>query len=336
MLLPGRQYGTKGRYLFNGKEQAPEVKGAGAQYDYGFRIYDPRLGRFLSVDPLANSYPWNSTYAFAENDVIRCIDLDGLEKYYVINYWKNGVKQRTEIEAYRDVDSKNIINMQFKLSGAPLTDKDKDVVIYDVYDEGTKKERISQSDAPELSAEQAKIFTKVFTVEKIVSGTATIENDLDNDVTDGEVSSTKGLLHLQAAKNYIDKSKSGGKSIPDVKTSRISNSISMIPSGSGTGISNRPKYATDKIIAPQINSIIAEINTKSATIKQIDITITLTTLPSNSKTINEIKKNILANFPKAIVDIKLDVNFVPTPAPGQKASSEDFGYKIVGNGYKNK
>ena len=34
--------------------------------------------RFLSVDPLAKSYPWNSTYAFAENDVIRSIDLDGL------------------------------------------------------------------------------------------------------------------------------------------------------------------------------------------------------------------------------------------------------------------
>ena len=39
-----------------------------------------QMARFLSVDPLAKSYPWNSTYAFAENDVIRSIDLDGLEK----------------------------------------------------------------------------------------------------------------------------------------------------------------------------------------------------------------------------------------------------------------
>jgi hypothetical protein len=36
------------------------------------------------VDPLFKSYPWNSTYAFAENDVIRCIDLDGGEKKLVI------------------------------------------------------------------------------------------------------------------------------------------------------------------------------------------------------------------------------------------------------------
>jgi hypothetical protein len=39
-----------------------------------------QMARFLSVDPLAKSYPWNSTHAFAENDVIRSIDLEGLEK----------------------------------------------------------------------------------------------------------------------------------------------------------------------------------------------------------------------------------------------------------------
>lgn len=53
--------------------------GSGTQ-DYGMRIYNPALGKFLSVDPLQKEFPWNSTYAFAENDVIRNIDLDGEEK----------------------------------------------------------------------------------------------------------------------------------------------------------------------------------------------------------------------------------------------------------------
>jgi len=81
MIEPGRKYAQAGsgyRYGFNGKEK--DDKDGVVQYDYGFRIYDPRLGRFKSVDPLAKSYPWNSSYAFAENDVIRCIDLDGKEK----------------------------------------------------------------------------------------------------------------------------------------------------------------------------------------------------------------------------------------------------------------
>jgi hypothetical protein len=44
-----------------------------------YRIHDPRLGRFLSIDPLFRSFPWNSPYAFAENRVIDGRDLEGRE-----------------------------------------------------------------------------------------------------------------------------------------------------------------------------------------------------------------------------------------------------------------
>ncbi len=56
-----------------------EVSGNGNQYDYGFRIYNPRIGRFLSVDPLTSSYPMLTPYQFASNTPIQAIDLDGLE-----------------------------------------------------------------------------------------------------------------------------------------------------------------------------------------------------------------------------------------------------------------
>jgi RHS repeat-associated protein len=58
-----------------------EVKGDGNQQDYGMRIYDPRLGRFLSVDPLMKKFPWYTPYQFAGNSPIGNIDLDGLEDY---------------------------------------------------------------------------------------------------------------------------------------------------------------------------------------------------------------------------------------------------------------
>ncbi len=64
------------RFGFNGKEYDKENN----TQDYGMRIYNPALGKFLSPDPLFREFPWNSTYAFAENDVIRCIDLEGGEK----------------------------------------------------------------------------------------------------------------------------------------------------------------------------------------------------------------------------------------------------------------
>ena len=33
-------------------------------------MHDTQIGRFWSVDPLAGKFPWNSTYAFAENQVV--------------------------------------------------------------------------------------------------------------------------------------------------------------------------------------------------------------------------------------------------------------------------
>src|SRR5690606_15370078 len=61
----GDREGTDGlyRYGFNGKEMDNET---GTQ-DYGFRIYNPGLGRFLSVDPLTRTYPWYTPFQFAGN-----------------------------------------------------------------------------------------------------------------------------------------------------------------------------------------------------------------------------------------------------------------------------
>jgi len=51
-------------------------------YDYRYRFYDPQIGRFNSIDRLADKYPYKSPFDYAENDPIAAIDLDGLEKYY--------------------------------------------------------------------------------------------------------------------------------------------------------------------------------------------------------------------------------------------------------------
>jgi RHS repeat-associated protein len=62
---------------FNGKEKVDEAYGDANAYDFGARIYDPRIGRFLSVDPLSPRYAFMSPYCFAANDPIRCIDVNG-------------------------------------------------------------------------------------------------------------------------------------------------------------------------------------------------------------------------------------------------------------------
>jgi RHS repeat-associated protein len=74
--------GTFYRYGFNGKETHNEVKGFQNQQDYGMRIYDPRIGRFLSVDPISKSYPELTPYQFTSNSPIANIDMDGGEAKY--------------------------------------------------------------------------------------------------------------------------------------------------------------------------------------------------------------------------------------------------------------
>lgn len=76
MQQPGRVFNSSSyRYGFNGKENDPEIK----TQDYGFRIYDYRLAKFLSVDPLTKEYPELTPYQFASNTPIKAVDLDGLE-----------------------------------------------------------------------------------------------------------------------------------------------------------------------------------------------------------------------------------------------------------------
>jgi len=50
--------------------------------DYGFRIYNPSIAKFLSVDPLTKGYPMLTPYQFASNSPIVNIDLDGLESIH--------------------------------------------------------------------------------------------------------------------------------------------------------------------------------------------------------------------------------------------------------------
>jgi RHS repeat-associated protein len=57
-------------------------------YDFGARMYDARLGRWLSLDPLAAKYPQLSPYNFCNNNPVIYTDFDGRDFGYKIDHDK--------------------------------------------------------------------------------------------------------------------------------------------------------------------------------------------------------------------------------------------------------
>ncbi|WP_340158984.1 RHS repeat-associated core domain-containing protein [uncultured Maribacter sp.] len=85
MIMPGRNDSeTSYRFGFNGMEGDDEIKGSKNSYDFGARMYDPRVARWLSRDALEASKSSLSPYQSFRNNPLVFNDPDGMDEWNVI------------------------------------------------------------------------------------------------------------------------------------------------------------------------------------------------------------------------------------------------------------
>ena len=82
MMMPDMDWSSENPYRlgFQGQERDDELKGEGNSWTFRYRMHDPRIGRFFSVDPLTRKYPYYSPYQFSGNKLIHKIEYEGLEE----------------------------------------------------------------------------------------------------------------------------------------------------------------------------------------------------------------------------------------------------------------
>ena len=315
---------TRYRYGFNGKENDNEVKGQGNELDYGMRIYDPRAGKFLSVDPLAREYSWNSPYAYAENDVIRSVDIDGLEKLsVVINKDKFGRTRSMAIGGIRDKETKEAVDMNLKFAhGKDVTTRD---VLIITRQDG-KGDVLSYDD---LNASYRK---------KIASAPVDADIHEDNNVIIPEGASTA----IARDEFYNGQTLNGTGSYDGAKYELFSFEQKFKLSAPKELIYSTPidfqsisaarKYLSDdeaitantNLVKSILNTKMSEFNKANPGINNSTTEITLTGGSAAQKFLNAYKKILESGNVK--VNIKLDKNFKPVNSA--ETPEQDYNVKI--------
>jgi RHS repeat-associated protein len=154
-----------------------ELKGMGNSLDFGARIYDSRLSRFLSVDPLTKNYPCWSPYTFAANSPILFKDMEGRNPVVIIGGVAIAVEEILIVAGVVTISGTQLNNGHrfHGPIGQMLEDAAKNPWNISFVGAGSiwlwvkLREVFNEDDAPKVTTEQV-IANKVIAVTEVIQG----------------------------------------------------------------------------------------------------------------------------------------------------------------------
>jgi RHS repeat-associated protein len=96
-----RNFSWNAPYTFSGKEKDAET---GYGY-FGARYYDSGLSIWISVDPMAHKYPYQTNYVYCSNNPIRIIDPNGEDEYEFTETGQITWKAHSDNDVFYKVDA---------------------------------------------------------------------------------------------------------------------------------------------------------------------------------------------------------------------------------------
>lgn len=182
---------TDNKYKYNGKElQDDAINGTKLDwYDYGARFYDAALGRFHTLDPLAENFSQQSPFVYADNNPIRFIDFMGMnaDDFYFTEEGNLLLYEETDepdnVYIFRDEGDGMIDVDKVEMSDEEIGEKMND----NGYKKVTKEEKVVETDVTTVygEGEGAPDINTITSRDKTLE-VKTMYTKKDNQVTDVE------------------------------------------------------------------------------------------------------------------------------------------------------
>ena len=140
--MPGRGYDAETYpFGFGGKETDNEVKDKGNQIVFENRVYDPRIGKWLSIDPATDVYASWSPYNYVRDNPILRVDHEGLWDI-TVHVYSDRKKYGYGIAIVTDKYGKEVYRMKVRVEGTGghnrmVEKSDTPLGVYDIPDKLT-------------------------------------------------------------------------------------------------------------------------------------------------------------------------------------------------------